>query len=272
VGCTATIYWPQVDTPAVVRTASKLYGTHLLTAPDGNTLQCKVTRGVTYVPIPTGSGENFAGLLTVDLPPTVVKGQEFKIIVRRIRTRQIQKKTDVVIAAPQAAAGRASQTAFRNWRYVVGTFQVRIPVRTADVLLSPEENTLAVLKWRLQNMSPSNRWYPVLKRYIAYVGARVDGLGGDSTAIPPTLEGIPPKGVPGKDGRVHTGKVCEVLYDCFGDFDGFVLEACCNERHVFRSRQAGIGNVVLLACERRLTVSVWLDGPCGTICKIAIHR
>ena len=271
VGCTATIYWPQVDTSAVVRTASRLYGTHLLTAPDGNTLQCKVTRGVTYVPIPTGSGENFAGLLTVDLPPTVVKGQEFKIIVRRIRTRQMQSKIDVVIASPRVAAVKPQPVAMRNWRYVVGTFQVRIPVSTRDVLLFPEENTLAVLKWRLQNMSPSNRWHPVLKRYLGYVAARVDGLGGNSAEIPPSLQGIPPKGLPGKDGRVHTGKVCEVLYDCFGDFDGFVLEACCTERHAFRNRQARIGKVLLHACEKRLTVSVWLDAAGGTICKIVVH-
>ena len=43
-GSAANIYWPQVDAPKVVQLASKLYGTHLLTAPDGNTLQCKVIR------------------------------------------------------------------------------------------------------------------------------------------------------------------------------------------------------------------------------------
>lgn len=40
-----------------------------------------------YVPIPFGTGDSFAGLLTVDLPPTVVKGQEFDIVVRRITVR-----------------------------------------------------------------------------------------------------------------------------------------------------------------------------------------
>jgi hypothetical protein len=99
----------------------------------------------------------------------------------------------------------------------------------------------------------------------------VDGFGGNSAEIPPTLQGIPPRGLPGKDGRVHTGKVCEVLYDCFGEFDGFVLESCCVERHVFRNRQAGIGKVVLHACEKRLTVSVWLDANGTTICKIVIR-
>ena len=87
-GSTASIYWPQIDTTQVVSLSSKLYNTHLLTAPDHSTVQCKVTKGITYIPIPTAAGENFAGLLTLDLPATVVKGQEFNIIVRRITTRQ----------------------------------------------------------------------------------------------------------------------------------------------------------------------------------------
>ncbi len=46
----------------------------------------------------------------------------------------------------------------RNWRYVVGTFAVRIPVVKADVMLPLEENTLAIMKWRLSQMAPTNRW------------------------------------------------------------------------------------------------------------------
>ena len=268
-GSTASIYWPQVHTPQVVQAATKRYGTHLLTAPDGNTLQCRVTKGVTYIPIPTGSGENFAGLLTVDLPPTVIKGQEFNITVRRITTRQTRIKGHDVIASPFVAALKSSRQNLRNWRYVVGTFQVRIPVSTKEVILLPEENTLAVLKWRLQAMAPSNRWYPVLKRYVGYVAGRVDGLGGNSAEIPPTLQGIPGKSAV-SDKHVHSGKVCEVLYDCFGDFEGFVLTACCSQRHVLRSREVSIGKLVLHACEKRLTVSVSLDAS-GRICRIAVH-
>jgi hypothetical protein len=73
--------------------------------------------------------------------------------------------------------------AMRNWRYVVGTFQVKIPVTTSEVMLRPEENTLAIIKWRLTQLKPGNRWRPVLERYISYIAARVDGLGGDSMAI-----------------------------------------------------------------------------------------
>ena len=69
-----------------------------------NTLQCKVTGGVTYIPIPNGSGENFAGLLTVDLPPTVVKGQEFNVEVRRVG-----RKRDARRIRTEAANGNATK-------------------------------------------------------------------------------------------------------------------------------------------------------------------
>ena len=81
---------------------------------------------------------------------------------------------------------------------------------------------------------------------------------------------LPPTVVKGQEFKIVVRSI-KVLYDCFGDFDGFVLEACYAERHGFRSRQAGIGKVVLHACEKRLTVSVWLDASGRTICKIVIH-
>jgi hypothetical protein len=83
-GSVAFIYWPQVLASDVLALASKLYTSHALSAADSHTIKCKVTGGVTYVPIPTGAGQNFAGLFTVDLPMTVVTGQEFNIVVRRI--------------------------------------------------------------------------------------------------------------------------------------------------------------------------------------------
>jgi hypothetical protein len=94
-------------------------------------------------------------LLTVDLPITVTDGQEFNIIVRRVATRRVPvdfpkspppqpriaasartarerpaKKTAEAEEAPTAAAV-SRHPAMRNWRYVVGTFQVKIPVTTS---------------------------------------------------------------------------------------------------------------------------------------------
>jgi hypothetical protein len=272
-GSIANIYWPQVDTTQVVRTASKMYGTHRLSAPDHTTIRCTVTDGVTYIPIPSGKDKGFAGLFTVDLPSNVVKGQEFDIIVRRIRTRR--RPDDIVLRELREVVAvdvKPDRKVMRNWRYVVGTFQVKIPVSTKDAILFQEENTLAVLKWRLAAMSPSNRWHPVLKRHIEYVSARVNGLGGNADEIKPSLRGVPVKQITGEK-HEFTGKISEVMYDCFGDFEGFVLSRCCVEGRVFRSRDAGIGHIALHACEQRLTVTVFVDtaGKTENICKIVVR-
>ncbi len=153
--------------------------------------------------------------------------------------------------------------AMRNWRYVVGTFQVKIPVTTSEVMLRPEENTLAIMKWRLTQLKPANRWRPVLERYISYIAARIDGLGGNAASIEPSPNGVPPEGHGKPSEHEYTGKVCEVLFDCFGDFEGFVLSDCCGTRR-FKTRQHGIGELVLRACKERLRLSVYTDHRAGT--------
>jgi hypothetical protein len=230
---------------------------------------------VTYVPIPHSTGESFAGLLTIDLPQTVVTGEEFNIVVRRVATRQLQRdpillergtrvdaNTESKNGEQETEVGEVSDkkphrvTGMRNWRYVVGTFNVRIPVTTKEVMLRPDEDTLAIMKWRLQAMSPSNRWTPVLKRYIDYLSARVEGLGGDPAAIPPSLQGAPlPGDARGGTLVERTGKVVEVIYDCFGDFEGFVLGECC-KHHEYRTRERAIGELVLRLCRDRMLVTV----------------
>ena len=180
----------------MLQLANRLYGTHLLSASDAHTIDCTVGRGVTYVPIPPGTGENLAGLITVDLPTIVVAGQEFDVVVRRVASRRpppiieigtaerprLARASDDSDSEPQGpraddeppkadqggvtgpvseeelkaweAAGAEEQTpAMRNWRYVVGTFQIKIPVSAGDALLRDEENTLAIMKWRLDHMA-----------------------------------------------------------------------------------------------------------------------
>lgn len=306
-GSTASIYWPQVDATQVLDLASRLYASHSLTASDAHTIQCTVTRGVTYVPIPIGTGQNFASLFTVDLPSNVVKGQEFNIIVRRVSTRrarsvvggpvEVEQPPPAVLLrrqdtpAPGTEASAPSTEAHGtessqkppidkpiigkhelNWRYVVGTFQVKIPVSTKDVILRDEENTLAIFKWRLQMMSPTNRWYPVLQRYLTYQSARVDGLGGNSVEIQPSPDGVLLKEKTPPTGPIeHSGKICEVIFDCFGDFEGFTLDTC-SEAHTFKSREKAIGEIALRACKERLLVSVFVErGKEHKISRIVIR-
>jgi hypothetical protein len=321
-GSVAHIYWPQVNAIQVLDLASRMYGTHQLSASDTNTIDVTVAKGVTYVPIPPGVGERFAGLLTVDLPTTIVTGEEFRIVIRRVATRRMEQREPVVLrsalsrdasptvtdsatlrdASPgvtdsstltevsaalkkarpriprvvgrRGKDGDGVKVAMLNWRYVVGTFEVRIPVANPETMLWSEENTFAIMKWRLQQMDPKNRWRPVLERYVGYLAARVDGLGGDSTKIEPSPDGVrtrPELPRPG-DLEEHAGKVCEVLFDCFGDFEGFVLEGCCTDRHVFRSRERATGELAIRACKERLVLVVWTDDREGRrICRLALR-
>ena len=130
------------------------------------------------------------------------------------------------------------------------------------------------MKWRLAHLSPGNRWRPVLERYIQYCSARYDGVGGDSSQVPPSLTWIPPQVGGGKGGgdrheRTRCGQVAEVMFDCHGDFCGFVLEDCC-DREVFETRQRAIRDLVLRACRGGLRLCVTVDEKCGRITRLTV--
>lgn len=287
-GSVATIYWPEVNSADVLQLAGQFYSSNPMTALDSHTIRLTVTGGLSYVPIPAGTGQNFAGLFTVDLPPSKVSsGQQFNILVRRLSSKTfvppppiqsppVTHTMPVNLEAHKEGKGKTTppgkkpaptpkpptqtQDGAYSWRYVVGSFQVQIPVTTGDKILPSEENTLAIMKWRQQQMLPSNRWYPVLERYIEYISARVDGLGGNSGSIQPSPNGVPPAQLvpPIEIGKQYVGKVCEILFDCFGDFEGFVL-ATCEGSHPFKTCEPGIQEVVMRACKERLKLTVVMD-------------
>jgi hypothetical protein len=284
VGSTASIYWPAVNSATVLDLANKLYTTHLLSASDGNTIQCIVSRGLTYVPIPPGFGDNFAGLFTVNLPTTVKKGQKFNIVVRRVSTHSVKTRArfnNVPVLKSgnkNSSKAAASETAVNekvfNWRYVVGTFQVTIPVTKRDVMLRPEENTLAIMKWRLENTTKTNRWYPVLERYISYIAGRVNGLGGNSSIIPPSPLGYIP--VKGKKEEyycdAYTGKISGLIFDHFGDFEGFFLEFFDGEKKTFRSRHREMEALADRAWREAILITVGVKGKDPDEIESIIYR
>lgn len=262
-GAKASIYWPQVASADVLVLAKTLYSTHQLSAADANTVQCTVPDGLTFVPIPQGTGENFAGLFTVDLPPGVTAGQEYTITVRRLSTQTAAAPPpppppppQIAETVEQTAEEPAAQTML-NCRYVVGTFAVRIPVTTAQTMLPLEENTLAIMKWRLGQMAPSNRWVPVLERYIGYIEGRIGGLGGNPHTIKPSPWGArstPPVTI--EERHEYTGKVAGLMYDRFGDFEGFLLRTETGEERTFRCRESEIEALVRFAWRDRVVIMV----------------
>jgi hypothetical protein len=291
VGSTASIYWPAVASADVLALAQQFYSTHQLSAADAHTVQCTVPKGFTFVPIPAGTGENFAGLFTVELPQGVKAGETYTITVRRLSTAraptppvptqpQQPQIAGVATAATLAAAPAEAREVMRNWRYIVGSFAVRIPVTTANEMLPLEENTLAIMKWRLSQMEPTNRWVPVLERYIGLIEGRIWGIGKNPTTIPCSPWGnLPPPILTGSEPEPHardeaTGKVDGICYDRFGDFEGFLLLTEEGEHRAFASREAEIEALVRFAWEDRVVITVFGDAhkpdhPVGIVLRRA---
>lgn len=135
---------------------------------------------------------------------------------------------------------------------------MRIPVSTKEVLLWPEENAYAILKWRLERINPANRWHPVLKRYVSIIAGRIWGLGGDPGKIPPSPTGYhpPPTGGPGggtgKKRHALAGKVIGVVFNRFGDFEGFRFLTLEGRERSFRGREREVERLVYKAWEEEI--------------------
>jgi hypothetical protein len=257
----ATIYMPSANAATIKQLADTRYVLHHLNVVDAHTLACPA-RGIAYVPLPEGLA-SLPGLFTVTVPPTVRQGQAFKVVVRELSSTSGVAPPLSAPPPPIGASARGGSASARagaakvvTWRRVFGSYQISIPVRTKDVMLDPEERLLAVVKWILLSIPASNRWYPVFNRYVEQIADRVRGLGGDPDTIEPSPGGNV-QGGPGVE-RCFTGKVCEVVFDCYGDLESFVLEMC-GHREVFESREAGVSRLVMQAQRERLTITVCLN-------------
>jgi hypothetical protein len=292
-GSAAQIYWPGGSAADVVAQSTRLYGVHDLTVVDPHTVGLPTTSGVSYVPMPTGSGDTLAGLLTIDLPPTVVKGQTYDVVIRRLSSRTVGPPPIILTiadapetperpaegsvprdrhpAAAEPSRGRHTEShpdidrqgppetrrdgEIRE-RYVVGSFQVRIPVQSELVMLPAELDRLAIFKARLAATPGEDPWHPVLVRYVSLLGDRVAALGGDPAAVPPSYDGY----LQGHGcGRRHCDDGCAGHERCREhdgpDRDGHHGEKCLESkcRHlrmkIFRQlRACGVRRVIRRAC------------------------
>jgi hypothetical protein len=266
----ATIYLPAVAANDIITLADRMYVKHRLSAIDAHTAQCPAG-DVTFVPIPQGQGR-YAGLLSVDLVPTVRQGDIYTVAVRQLTLMsatiepsppppQIARKTRA--AGKTRAAETVAQPKTFSWRQVLGAFQYTLTVTPAQELLYPQERLLAWLKWRIGVTPTSNRWLPVLQRYLVLTEGLVLSLGGDPKAIPPSQVGnvpgkrpVPPSPPPAVEEFEYTGKVIAIHYDRFGDFCGFVILTEAGHEHRFRGHEHAIEELVHQAWVERTVVSV----------------
>jgi hypothetical protein len=176
-GSTATVYLPGVDADEILLGASRKYRSHRMVRIDRHTIKFD-TGGINYLPLPV-LDRRMAGLLTIDLPLGITKGQAFDMVVRQVAGWH----GDRVAMTHVAAGGRP------RFRRIVGSFQVHIPVRDGAAMLPGEQRLLSNLRWIQQKVPANDVWAPVFDKYVSQIARRVDALGGDAEQVAPSPDG-----------------------------------------------------------------------------------
>lgn len=235
-----TLYVPQWDMDDVLRYASQRAAPKNLFKGNNNTIQTKVSGGVTYVPVPGPSAKNMAALFTVQLPPHITKGDRYSIVVRQIDGRRTR---------------------------VVGTTQFDILVKTENEIRPGLLRKFSVLKHIALSIPVGNRWHPIFERYLNEMGDRVRTTGIDPESVEPSSTGSgttvdrPDPDKPceetGMEGRCIciNGYVSSLHYDCCGGFEGFTL-CDCNEERFIPSLRCSLEQVALTAYREHIKVTV----------------
>ncbi|RTL46398.1 MAG: hypothetical protein EKK53_04165 [Burkholderiales bacterium] len=206
-GTQATIYLPTIDADALLDWAHRMYVSNRLKRVDAHTIGCQAG-GLTFIPIPGGATVDHVGLMSIELPPTVKKGNRHTVRVRQLtgarvgsgrkieRGQPIQRdehgRINLAVRAEDAPAVTAAALTRGPgffYRRTVGAFGLTIPVSTRAALLHDEERTLSILRHIEMSIPLESRWWPVFRRLVGAHAGRVAGMGGDPTHIVPTGDG-----------------------------------------------------------------------------------
>ena len=135
-GTVGTLYLPGVSASEVMRLADRLYTRNALKVIEPNSVRMEVTGGVTYVPVPPGGIGDLAGLLSLDLPSTVRRGQTFRVVLHQVIDAPAARPP---VTMPQPATGRRRNAGASvvpeaviekrsKSRHIVGAFQFSVLV------------------------------------------------------------------------------------------------------------------------------------------------
>jgi hypothetical protein len=144
------IYLPDIDIDQVLLFASSRAGYGSLTVIDEHTIGCRVG-DVTYLPLPGDRLSNIAGMLTIQLPPTVETGTIYSVSAHQI-------------------SGLSGS--------IIASFQMTIPISTANLMLPEAQRTFDVLNEIGTTISISDRWRPIFDRYLKVLESRLVSIGG----------------------------------------------------------------------------------------------
>lgn len=246
-GTVATLYLPGVNANQVMQLADRLYTRNRLKLHDSSSVQVEVTGGVSYIPVPAGGTADLAGLLTLDLPHSVRKGQLFRVVLHQvIDTPPRRPAVNPPPPPPQIRAAAAREREPRPARHIVGSFQFSVQVQTAAQILPVIERARTNIQRVMHTIPVENRWYPVMQRYLQQVSAKVTGLGGRPVDGDRDHD---------RDRVRFEGKVEGIRYDSSGDFNGFLLRTE-DEVHEFRTREPDLERLVTRAWRERIILRV----------------
>jgi hypothetical protein len=209
-------------------------------------------------------------LFTLQLPLSVRDGQKFRGDVQQHSGLTFRT---ILPDGRTIESRRSGQREFTlSARNVLGAFRITVAVKLGEPLLQKLLRNLAALRYIFQVIPKTDSWHPVFVRYIGQLGDQIQGLGIDPDLIPPSADD---PGIPGRpdegDHDCYTGKVSEVIFNCFGDFEGFALETC-GKCHHFRTTEKGVRDLVLRACRERLLISVCIaEGRMDRIREIIVR-
>jgi len=169
-GSVATLYIPGMDSDEILRLSARKYRSHSFVRLDANTLKINIG-GFTYVPLPY-TDEPLPCMLTIDLPEGIKKGEVFKVIVKQVSG-----------SAERITLTRSALPVKYEQKYIVGAFQLTIPVKKKSEILESQQRLLSNLKW-IQGAIPfKNRWFQVFNKYVEQTANRVNALGGNSNRV-----------------------------------------------------------------------------------------
>jgi hypothetical protein len=264
-GSIASIYLPSANAEQIASAAAGMFGSRIFIPVDANTVRCDAL-GVTYMPIPRAPG-NLAGLIDVDLPGAVHKGDRLTVTFQQLTDKSAaipSRGSRISRDAIGAVSAGSAPTRQITWRAVTGTFQLALKVAGAAETLNKVERNLSILRWIFESVPRDSRWHPIFVRYLGAVADQVAGLGGDPRKVLPSgsgnWRGPQPKPAGGKQHGQGphgiVGKVDGLVYDHFGDFEGFIVETEDGDKIHFFSRESALQEVVYRAWAGRLRVAV----------------
>ncbi len=217
------------------------------------------------------------------------------ILITDLSVINAQGDHALVVQHPDPEVVEAARRRTARWRETIGAFQLGIPVSVKADMLAHQVRLLSVLRWRAEWLRPDSPWYGAFLRYVDLIAEKVRALGGNPDAVPATPDGAVPlpgqdQGVEGDgDGgtgsqpgdpffepegdqwlgetgglepadtakpAIRSGKVSGLLFDHFGDFEGFTLEAYDGTHHRFFSREGAILALVKAAMAERQILTV----------------